>query len=143
MAWSVPRCASAMGGGDPYCEDAAAFGSRYQVEAKSAGRDGEDSSEAGAEHPTEHVCGHFKQRGRIGGRRQRAILFMVKAEELDIDAVELLFAPLDQIRQPDRICGGRRSYAAVARPHIAIEKITRFRRFGLIDLAHGVAPPAT
>jgi len=51
-----------MGGGGPYCEDSAAFGSRYQVEAKSAGRDGEHSSEAGAEHPTEHVCGHFKHR---------------------------------------------------------------------------------
>ena len=63
-----------MGGGGPYCEDSAAFGSRYQVEAKSAGRDGEHSSEAGAEHPTEHVCGYFKDRGRIGAGRQRAIL---------------------------------------------------------------------
>jgi hypothetical protein len=41
---------------------AAAFGSRYQVEAKSAGRDGERSSEAGAEHPTEHVWWYFKHR---------------------------------------------------------------------------------
>jgi hypothetical protein len=80
MAWSVLRCAAAMGGGGPYREDSAAFGSRYRVEAKSAGRDGEHSSEAGAEHPTEHVCGHFKHRGRIGARRQRAILFMVKWE---------------------------------------------------------------
>ena len=87
MAWSVLRCASAMGGGGPYCEDAAAFGSRYQVEAKSAGRDGEHSSEAGAEHPTEHVCGHFKHRGRIGGRRQRVILFMVKWEFRDFGVI--------------------------------------------------------
>jgi hypothetical protein len=60
-----------MGGGGPY--DSAAFGFRYQVEAKGAYRDGEHASEAGAEHPTDQVCGHFKHRGRIGGRRQRAI----------------------------------------------------------------------
>src|SRR5882762_5331036 len=71
---------SRAGLGWPYSEDAATLGSRYQVEAKRADRDGEHSSEAGAEHPTEHVCRHFKHRGRIGGRLQRAILFMVKRE---------------------------------------------------------------
>src|ERR1700682_468414 len=80
MSWSVLRCASAMGGGGPYCKDSAALGSRYQVEAKSADPDGEHASEAGAERPTEHVWGCFKHCGRIGARRQRAILFMVKAE---------------------------------------------------------------
>jgi len=71
----------------PYSKDAAAFRSRNQVETKRADRDGEHSSEAGAEHPTEHVWGDFKHRGRIGARRQRAILFMVKWEFRDFGVI--------------------------------------------------------
>jgi hypothetical protein len=76
-----------LGGWRPHSEDAATFGSRYQAEAKRADRDGEHASEAGTERPTEHVCGHFKHRGRIGGRRQRAILFMVKWEFRDFSVI--------------------------------------------------------
>jgi hypothetical protein len=76
MAWSVLRCASAMG-----VVALTVRISRLRLSLSGRGQERRPRREhaSDAEHPTERVCGHFKDGGRIGSRRQR-FLFMVKQE---------------------------------------------------------------